>query len=51
MTRVLVEPRSFNQDRRKQYAFTHLAELPTILYLNAIGLLCLQCHTTPTMTY
>ena len=51
MTSVRVEPRSFNQGHRKQYAFTHLAKLPTILYSNAIGLLCLQCHTMPTMTY
>ena len=31
MTRVQFEPRSFDQGRRKNYAFTHLASLPTIL--------------------
>ena len=51
VTRVWIEPRLFNQGRRKQFAFTHLAKLPIILHSNAIGLLCLQCHTTPTMTY
>ena len=30
VTRVLVEPRSFDQDRRKNDAFTHSATLPTI---------------------
>ena len=51
VTSERVEARLFKQDRRKQIAFTHLAKLPTILHSNAIGLLCLQCHTTPTMTY
>ena len=31
VTRVLVEPRSFDQRRRKNEAFTHSATLPTVV--------------------
>ena len=36
-TRVRVEPRSFDQGRRKNDAFTHLATLPTPLPIRTIG--------------
>ena len=34
MTRVRVEPRPFDQGRRKNNAFSHLATLPTIPIVN-----------------
>ena len=45
MTRVRVEPISFDRGRRKNYAFTHLATLPTVsvpmLYFLQEGNFCM----------